>query len=249
MPISLTNPPAAPDQRRRTQVLLDSGVVAGPLFVLVSFAQIPFRDGFDMTRHAFSFLLLGPGGWVQTINYLVVGLLYVAAGIGLRPRLTGRAGRAAQILATTLGAGLIVGGLFPPPPSFGYPAGAPAGVPAEMSTTAVLHAAGFVIGMLSFTILQFVLAGWLWRRHQRRWAVVALVTGVALLTVPPTSGLPFGTSWLYLVVSMAYLLTSVHFRRLRGAVPVESLSRIPGGQTVPPLPSVVVSGVPGNAGE
>jgi hypothetical protein len=222
MPISLTNPPAAPVQHRRVQVL-DAGIVAGPLFVLVSFAQIPFRDGFDMTRHAFSFLLLGPGGWVQTINFLLVGLLYIAGGRGLRRRLTGRAGRTAQILATTLGAGLIVGGLFPPPPSFGYPVGAPAGAPAEMSTNAALHAAGFITGMLSFTILQFVLAGWLWRRHQRRWAVVALVTGAALLSVPPTSGLAFGTSWLYLVVSVAYLVTSVQLRHLRGGEAAESL--------------------------
>jgi hypothetical protein len=217
MPITFTNRPAAPVQHRRTQLLLDAGVVAGPLFVLVSFAQIPFRDGFDMTRHAFSFLLLGPGGWVQTINYVLVGLLYIAAAKGLRRRLTGPAGRTAQILATTLGAGLIVGGLFPPPPSFGYPVGAPAGVPAEMSTTAVLHAVGFITGMLSFTILQFVLAGWLWRHRQRGWAAIALVTGIALLTVPPTSGLAFGTSWLYLVVTLAYLVTSAHLRRLRGA--------------------------------
>jgi len=223
MPIT-ANPPAAPVQHRHAQLLV-AGVVAGPLFLLVSFAQIPFRDGFDITRHAFSFLLLGPGGWVQTINFLLAGLLYIIAGRGLRRRLSGSAGRTAQILATTLGAGLIVGGLFPPPPSFGYPVGAPAGVPAEMSTTAVLHAAGFITGMLSFTILQFVLAGWLWRRHQRRWAAVALVTGVALLSVPPTLGLPFGTTWLYLVVSVAYLMTSVHFRRLRGLKAAESLPR------------------------
>ena len=213
MPTTSTNSPAVHVQHRRAQ-LLDAGVVAGPLFLVVSFAQIPFRDGFDMTRHAFSFLLLGPGGWVQTVNFLLVGLLYIAAGRGLRRWLTGRAGRVAQILATTLGAGLIVGGLFPPPPSFGYPVGAPAGAPAELSSTAVLHATGFILGMLSFTILQFVLAHWLWRRHQRRWAAAALLTGAALLSVPPTSALPFGTSWLYLVVSVAYLVTSVQFHRL-----------------------------------
>jgi hypothetical protein len=75
------------------------------------------------------------------------GLLYIAAAKGLRRRLTGPAGRAAPILATTLTTGLLVGGLFPPPPSFGYPVGGPAGAPAEMSTTAVLHAAGFLTGM------------------------------------------------------------------------------------------------------
>jgi hypothetical protein len=84
-----------------------------------------------------------------------------------------------------------------------------------MTTNALLHAVGFITGVLSFTILQFVLASWLWAHRQRGWAAVAMVTGLALLTVPPTSGLPFGTIWLYLVVSAAYLLTAIHFARLR----------------------------------
>jgi len=214
MATTLANRSTAAVQNRRS-LLLAAGIVAGPLFVAVSLAQIPFRDGFDMTRHAFSFLLIGPGGWLRTINFVLVGLLFMVAGAGLRRRLTGRTGGAAQVLATALGAGLIIGGLFPPPPSFGYPVGAPAGAPAQLTTTALVHAVGFITGVLSFTILQFVLAGWLWRHRQRRWAAVAVVTGVALLTVPPTSGLPFGTVWLYLVVSAAYLVTSVHLHRLR----------------------------------
>jgi hypothetical protein len=204
--------PAATIQR---PLPLVAGIVAGPLFVTVSLAQVPFRDGFDMTRHAFSFLLIGPGGWLQTLNYVLVGLLFTVAGVGLRRRLAGRPGRAAQLLATALGAGLVLAGVFPPPPSFGYPAGAPAGAPAELTATAILHAVGFIVGVLSFTVLQFVLARWLWRRHQRRWAAVAAATGLALLTVPPTSGLPFGTVWLYIAVGAAFLLTSVHLRRLR----------------------------------
>lgn len=194
---------------------LVAGVVAGPLFIAVSLVQIPFRDGFDMTRHAFSFLLIGPGGWLQIINFILVGLLFTVAGVGLRRRLTGRTGRTAQVLATTLGAGLILAGMFPPPPSFGYPIGAPAGAPAQLTTTALLHAAGFIIGVLSFTILQFVLASWLWRKHQCRWAAIAAVTGLALLTVPPTSGLPFGTTWLYAAVGTAFHITSIQLQRLR----------------------------------
>jgi uncharacterized protein DUF998 len=200
---------------RRRLLPLDAGIVAGPLFLLVSFVQVPFREGFDLTRHAFSFLLVGPGGWLQVVNYLVVAALFVVSGVGLRRALTGRTGRTAQILATILGAGLAVGGVFPPPPSFGYPVGAPDGAPEVMSTTAVLHAVGFITGVLAFTVLQFVLGSWLWRHHQRPWAVAALITGVALLTVPATSGLPFGTVWLYVVVSTAYLATSAHLVRLR----------------------------------
>ena len=29
-----------------------AGVAAGPLFVALSFAQVPFREGFDLTKHA-----------------------------------------------------------------------------------------------------------------------------------------------------------------------------------------------------
>jgi hypothetical protein len=216
--IMATTPTGPTRVQHRDRQLLGAGILAGPLFVVVSLAQIPFRDGFDMTRHAFSFLLIGPGGWLQTVNYLLVGLLYAAAGVGLRRRLLGTAGRVARLLAGALAAGLIVAGLFPPPPSFGYPVGAPAGPPAEMSTTAILHAVGFITGVLSFTVLQFVLGRWWWRHGQRGWAVVALVTGVALLSVPATSGFAFGTVWLYVVVSTAYLVTSVHLVRLRDRV-------------------------------
>src|SRR5829696_4528610 len=176
-----------PARRLGTGTALRAGIVTGPMFVAVSFAQIPFRDGFDMTRHAFSFLLLGPGAGLQIVNYLLVGMLYAVSGVGLRRALGGRSGRVARALATGLGAGLLVAGLFPPPPSFGYPAGAPAGMPAELSTNAVLHGVGFGLGVISWCVLLLVLAAWLRRQGQRRWAVLALVTGLALLVVPTTS--------------------------------------------------------------
>jgi hypothetical protein len=61
---------------------LVAGILAGPALAAVSFAQIPFRPGFDMTRHAFSFLLIGPGAWAQVSNYLLAGALYATAGHG-----------------------------------------------------------------------------------------------------------------------------------------------------------------------
>lgn len=195
--------------------LLRAGMIAGPLFAAVSFAQIPFRDGFDMTRHAFSFLLIGQGGWLQQVNFLVAGSLYAAASIGLRKVLGGKTGIAAQCLATGLGGGLIIAGLFRPPPSFGYPAGAPSGAPAHVTIGAVMHGVGFGLGVLSLCGLLLVLAAWLWRRRQRRWAAAALATAVALLTVPPTSGQSWGTVWLYVAVTASYCLTSALLAHLR----------------------------------
>jgi hypothetical protein len=190
-----------------------AGAVAGPLFVLVSFAQVPFRDGFDLTRHAFSFLLTGPGGWLQEINFLVTGVLFLVAGTGLG-RVVGRWARGA---AYGLGGGLIVGGLFAPDPSHGYPIGAPAGMPDPVTYRSVVHGLGFVVGMLSWCVLLLVLARWFARAGRSGWAAVSLVTAIGLLAVPVVSNLSFGTVVLYLVATAGYGVTSVLFTRLRTA--------------------------------
>src|SRR2546425_414205 len=46
--------------RSLTRTLVAYGVIAGPVYVLVSLAQALTRDGFDLTRHAWS--LLSNGG-------------------------------------------------------------------------------------------------------------------------------------------------------------------------------------------
>jgi len=209
-----TAAPATPARRPRTSTALNAGILAGPIFLAVSFAQIPFRDGFDVTKHAFSFLLIGPGAGLQIVNYLLVGALYALSGVGLRRTLDARSGRLAQLLATGLGVGLVVAGLFPPPPSFGYPRGAPAGMPSQLSASAVLHGVGFGLGVISWCVLLLLLAASLRRRAQHRWAVLALITGLALLLVPATSTQPYGTVALYIIVTAAYAMTSLLYARL-----------------------------------
>jgi hypothetical protein len=102
----VTSRPTATTKRIRS--LLAWGAVAGPLFVAVSLAQVPFREGFDLTRHAFSFLLNGPGSWVQTLNFVATGVLFGCAAQGLGPALGGRAWSVVRVLLTVLGAGLVV---------------------------------------------------------------------------------------------------------------------------------------------
>src|SRR5215210_1115910 len=91
----------ARDSRQKLQLV--AGAISGPLFVAASLAQIPLRDGFDMTRHAFSFLLNGPGGWLQTINFILTGALFLFASPGLRAGLGGRAGVVAGVLLGIVG--------------------------------------------------------------------------------------------------------------------------------------------------
>jgi hypothetical protein len=147
----------------RQKVQLVAGAVAGPLFVAVSLAQIPFRDGFDMTRHAFSFLLNGPGGWLQTINFVVTGALFLFASPGLRAGLGGRAGVVAGVLLGIVGCGLVVAGLFAPQPSYGYPPGAPDGMPTNLTASSILHGIAFITAVLAYCATLAVTA---WRLPQ-----------------------------------------------------------------------------------
>ena len=207
----LADTPATVARSRRW---LSIGAYAGPVFLLGSFAQLPLNPGFDMTRHAFSFLSLGPHGWIQQTVFVLTGLLNITAGIGLVGALTGRIRYVAGGAAVVVGAGQIIAGICPPDPAFGYPAGAPAGYPEQISLASVLHGVGFGVSVLAWVVLLTTLAVWLRRTGDRAWAAAALGAAVAVLSVPPLQGTSFGTVYLYLAVTTAFLVTAAVIRRL-----------------------------------
>ena len=193
---------------------LSIGAYAGPVFLLGGFAQLPLNPGFDMSRHAFSFLSNGPHGWIQQTVFVITGLLNIAAGIGMVGALTGRIRYLAASAAMVVGTGQVVAGICPPDPAFGYPAGAPAGYPDQISLTSVLHGIAFSVSVIAWVVLLITLAVWLRRIGERGWAAAAAVVAVAVLSVPPLLGTSFGTVFLYVVVSAAFLFTAAVVRRL-----------------------------------
>jgi len=198
----------------RSRRWLSLGAYAGPVFLLGSFAQLPLNPGFDMTRHAFSFLSNGPQGWIQQTVFVLTGLLNIAAGIGLVGALTGRIRYLAASAAAVVGAGQIVAGICPPDPAFGYPAGAPVGYPDQISLSSVLHGVGFGISVLAWVVLLITLAVWLHRTGDRGWAAAAVVVAVAVLVVPALQATSFGTVFLYVAVSAGFVVTAAIIRRL-----------------------------------
>jgi hypothetical protein len=133
--------------RVSTRALLTGGIVAGPLYVAVWMGQAFTREGFDLTRHPASLLANGGPGWIQTVNFVIAGLLSIGAAVGLRRTLTGRGSKWAPRLLGAYGVGLLLAAIFPADPGAGFPAGTPADY-AEVSTRGMGH---FVAGSIGFT--------------------------------------------------------------------------------------------------
>jgi hypothetical membrane protein len=165
---------------RITRSLLGYGIVAGPIYVVVALAQALTRDGFDLSRHAWSLLSNGDLGWIQIANFIVTGLMTVAAAVGLRRALTPGRGRTwAPLLITVYGVSLVGAGIFRADPAQGFPAGTPETT--TISWHGMLHFMLGAIGFLCLIAACFVLASRFTLDGQRRLAWFSRVTGVAFL--------------------------------------------------------------------
>ncbi len=200
-----------------------AGIVAGPFFLVVSLLQMPLYEEFDITKHPFSFLSIGEYGWVEQVTFVITGCLYIASAPVFAAGVGGRAGRWAAVMAVLLGSGKVIAGIFVVDPAFGFPAGAPAGQPAQVSTGSNLHGLGFAVAMIAWVVLLLLVA------HRFRcvgapgWAWAARSVAVALVVVPPLlMTTAVGTLVLYVVLPTAYLLTSaVVWRLATGAAAAE----------------------------
>lgn len=167
--------------------LLICGVLAGPVLLGTGLAQVFTREGFDLERHALSQLALGPSGFVQVVNFVVTGLLVVAAARGLWDVLgPGRAAAWGTRALAGFGAGMLVAGVFVADPGYGFPVGTPDG-PGPISWHAAVHGAGFALAMVAWTVAMVVLARAFAVRGDRvRTAVCvgALVAAAAVGVVP-----------------------------------------------------------------
>ena len=168
----------------RIRALLACGVVGGPLFLVVALTQAFTRDGFDLARHPISLLSLGDLGWIQIANFTLTGVLYVACAVGMRRVLRpGRAGTWGPRLVGAMGVGLIMGGVFVTDPGAGFPPGAPAGAPEQVTWLGVLHNVGPVLALDGMVVGCLVLARRFSALGQRSWAAAGVATAVAVVAL------------------------------------------------------------------
>lgn len=202
-----------------TRSLLGYGVIAGSFYLAVGLIQAFVRDGFDFGRHPLSVLANGPGGWAQTTNFALTGLMVLAAAVGFA-RVLGPKSRATGWFLGAFGASMIAAAVFPADPMDGFPIGTPVGPPTSMSTTGMLH---FIFGTLGFTALGiscFVAARAMSRRGAPSLARLSLTSGVVVLLAFFGGGAFSSSSagivgiWVAVVAGWAWLaVMSLHLYR------------------------------------
>src|SRR5689334_10723610 len=126
-----------------TRSLLGYGVLAGPVYVVVGLAQALTRDGYDLTRHDLSLLANGSLGWIQIANFVLTGLMTIAAAVGMTRALRALGGGPGTVWGPRLiglyGVGLVGAGVFVADPINGFPPGTPDGPPATVTVGGLGH--------------------------------------------------------------------------------------------------------------
>ncbi len=169
-------------EARITRSLLGYGVIAGPFYIAVSLAQALVRNGFDLSRHEWSLLANGPGGWVQVLNLVLTGLMVVAAAVGFRRSLSeGPAARWAPRLLAVYGVALVAAGAFRADPMSGFPLGTPDGPPVHPTLHGTLHFVSGGIGFLALVAATWLLAGRFRQDGRRVQARLSRATGAVFL--------------------------------------------------------------------
>jgi hypothetical protein len=223
----LSTPRAGAAGASATRALLAGGVIAGPLFIVVGLLQAFTREGFDLRRHPLSLLSNGDLGWIQITNFVVTGLLFTGAAVGMRRVLhPGRGGTWGPLLIGAVGVGMIAAGVFVADPADGFPPGTPPGRPDTLSWHSALH---FLVAGLAY--LSLIAATFAFTRRfaalgQRGWARYSLATGVVFLA-----------AWLALfawpeqdMVNLAYAAAALHGHGWVSVVAAQLRAGLPAGQ-------------------
>ncbi|MFI9846692.1 DUF998 domain-containing protein [Nonomuraea sp. NPDC051941] len=225
---------------RVLSALLGTGIAAGVLMPVLLWADGATRPGYSLWHHGASQLGTGERAWLQTINFVLGGLLLAAFAIGVRRALRGGRGATwGPVLLAAAAVGLVVAGLVPTDPALGYPPGQPAQTAGALSTSGLIHqAAGFAL-FAGLSAAAFVLARRLGQQG-RAWAVCSRLSGALIIAFAFAAGIAYRLDVLGLWrPAPAGLLE--HLSLLTGfgwivAVGVHLLrSHVPAGPSTPPV--------------
>lgn len=178
------------------RLLLGCGVLGSVLFTGTFLVEGATRPGYDPWRQPISALSLGAHGWVQSVNFIVFGLLLGCFAVGLRAALApGVGSRWAPRLQAVAALGLIIDGVFAQDPGLGYPPGTP--TPTTPTVHGLLHLLGATLAFTALPARCFVLARRFAKESHaeprwRGWATYSVATGVLFLVLLAAFGMAGG---------------------------------------------------------
>jgi len=200
-----------------TRRLLGLGMLAGPVYLVVGFAQAFTRPGFDIARHPLSSLANGDLGWIQTANFLVTAVLVMAGAVGLARSADGRGRFLSAILILVFGLSMVGAALFRADAGAGFPPGSPEVV--EISQSGILHFALGGIGFLGFVAGAVIEGLAALRAGRTGWGWTSVVTGAAFLAAFAGIAAGAGSSptvlAFYAAVVLAFVWLTLLFARRR----------------------------------
>src|SRR6266851_2645687 len=161
---------------------LSCGTIGSVLFTIVYLIEGATRPDYSAWQQAISALSLGPGGWVQQVNFVAFCVIIIWTAFAWRKFLKGGVGATWYAIFRVLeGLGLIVDGFFSQDPAFGYPKGAALTAPTLHGAIHVIFA---FVSIIAIVLGLFVLArrfaeepGW------RGWATYSVLTGILTIVL------------------------------------------------------------------
>lgn len=232
-------------QKLLTRALLACGVVAGPMYVMVTMAQALTRDGFDLRQHRFSWLTAGDLGWIHQSNMVLVGVLTVLFAVGVRQvRRTGRSAVWGPRLLVLFGVAYIIGGLLTADPVAGFPPGT---TPEMVHTTwhGAVQNASRGASTLFLIAANLVIAMWFAAEGRRGWAwfygaafpvVLAALTAVGFAVIGDYSAFALAilaTPWILVTALAIYLYQREAKRRNNIPAGLGTRTRLAAGHAPP----------------
>ena len=193
-----------------TRSLLSFGVLVGPFYLALGVGQGLVRDGFSFARHPLSVLANGPGGWVQTANFVVSALMVLAAVAGIA-RAGAERSRGMRAALVVYALGMIAAAIFRTDPIDGFPRGTPLGIPTTMSTSGLVHLIAGAVTFIAMAIACWAGARTMSKRGERGLSRFSLLAGLVVF-FGFFGGAPFSSSvggvagiWLAVVMGWAWL--------------------------------------------
>src|SRR5260221_477703 len=164
---------------------LSCGTIGSVLFTITYLIEGVTHPDYSAWQQAISALSLGPGGWVQQINFVVFGVIVVFTAFAWRKFLKGGVGATWYPIVRGLeGLGLIMDGFFSQDPAPGYPKGAVLTAP---TLHAVIHQVFAFASITAIAVGLFILA-WRFAREPRwrGWATYSVITGFLTIVLIAT---------------------------------------------------------------